>query len=102
MRYLLRILKNNDVLFEERQGLGHSILTKYLNFKDESEHRKFVLYTMFICDALFVKGHSSYPIMMSNLLKEGKINKSVTHLIVRRLIKENVDIAPALFKVIKN
>lgn len=103
MEYLFKILEDETIPFEERKMLAYSILTKYLNLKTQSGRRNFTLCIVLIFQILSSQNRSSFYIMMQNLItaiREGQISKGIGRLIVRRLRKKNIVIAPELIEVV--
>lgn len=103
LKYLFNILKDETIPFEEKEKVTHSILTKYLNLKTQFGRRNFVLCIVFILYILATNHHSSFYIMMRNLIKairEGKISKAMARLIIRRLKKKGIAIDPELADIV--
>ena len=103
LKYLFKILEDETIPFEEKEKAAHSILTKYLNLKTPFGRRNFVLCIVFILYILATNHHSSFYIMMRNLIKairEGKISKAMARFIVRRLKKKGILIDPELADIV--
>lgn len=103
LKYLLNILENETIPFEEKQKVAHSILRKYLNLKTQSGRRNFVLCTVSILYILSTNDYSSFYAMMQSLIKaiqEGKISKAVARLIIRRLRKKGIPVDPELADIV--
>lgn len=103
LKYLFNILKDEKVPFEERKDLADLILAKNLNLTTESGRRSFVLCIVSVIIIIFTSHHSSFPIIIANLInaiREGKITKSVGRLIVRKLRREGIPIHPDLVDLI--
>ena len=105
LKYLFDILEDETIPFEDRKKIAHSILTKYLNLKTPFGRRNFVLCIVLIIYVLSTNCHSSFYIMIRNLIesiREGIITKPMARLIVRKLRKKGVPIDPELIELVNS
>lgn len=104
LQYLFNILQNEEIPYEEKEKVAHSILTKFLNLKTASGRRNFVLCIVFLLYIFATTNHSALYIMMKNLIKairEGKIPVPMARLIIiRKLKKRGVPIDPELAELV--
>jgi len=103
LKYLFDILEDQNIPFDERKKIAHSVLTKYLNLKTLAGRRNFVLCLVFIIYTLFTSHRSSFYLIMKNLIEAirgGKISKPMARLIIRKLRKKGIPIDPELSEVV--
>jgi len=105
LEYLVTVLKDTTLLFEEKEKLTRSILTKYLNLKTADGRLNFVLCIVFILSVFSIQDMSSYHIILKNLIKaikEGRILKIVGRAIIRKLKKRGLSVNPELLEVVNS
>lgn len=105
LKYLFRILEDDQLPFEEKKKVARSVINKYLNLKTVTGRRNFVICIVFILYILSNNNYSSFYTMMQSLIeaiRSGKISKAMGRLIVRRLKKKNVSIDPELLDLISS
>ena len=103
LKYLFDILEDQNIPFDERKKIAHSVLTKYLNLKTLAGRRNFVLCLVFIIYTLFTSHRSSFYLIMKNLIEAirgGKISKPMARLIIRKLRKKGIPIDPELAEIV--
>lgn len=105
LKYLFKILEDDNIPFEEKERVARSILTKYLNLQTMTGRVNFVICIGFIFYILFNTNTAGFYLLLQNLIKaikEGKISKAVGRAIVRRLQKRGVVLDPELLEVLSS
>ena len=105
LKYLFKILEDNEIPLEEKRKVARSVINKYLNLTTVMGRCNFVICIVSILYILSNNDYSSFYIMMKNLIaaiRSGKISKAMGRLIVRRLKKKNVLIDPELLDLISS
>ena len=103
LKYLYSVLKNENILFEERDKRAHLIFTKYLDLKTTNGRMNFVVCIVFMFSILFFSTHSSFYIAMKafiEAIRAGKITKPIARVIVRKLRKRGIPVDPELTDLI--
>lgn len=101
--YLIKIIKNNDIPFEEKEKLAASIFKKYLNLNTREGSINFVLCLTLILYVFSTQNHSGYYILLKNIIqaiKEGRISKALGRLLLRRLRRQGLPVDSELIEVI--
>lgn len=86
--YLLEMLTDERIPFEERRKAIYSVVTKYLDLKTRSGRINFMICMVSICSILRFTNSSSFCLMIEGLIKairEGRISKAMGRFILRRL-----------------
>ncbi len=104
-KYLVKILGDETIHFEEKEKVARAILTKYLDLKTVNGRIVFVLCIVGLLSFLSSQNPAGFYILLKNLIKaikEGKISKAMGRAIVRRLLKnyEDVPVDPELLEVV--
>ena len=104
LEYMFEILKTKEIPYAERAEKTFKILTTYLNLDTRIGRIRFVLCVVSILCILFdAKDLASFHLLMQKLLeaiKSGKISKRLGRLIVRRLLRKGVMVAPDLIDAV--
>lgn len=99
LQYLLRMLKDHNIPFHEKQKIANLILKKYLNIKDIC----IILCIVLILYMLYIQSTSGYYILLQNMIEEiknGKILKPIGRYILRQLKKKAINIDPQFIEVV--
>ena len=103
LKYLFKMLENETIPFEEKEKVARSILRKYLDLKTINGRINFVLCIVFVLYILLNQNPSGFYILLKNLIKvikEGRISKAMSRVIVRRLQKKGITVDPELLEVV--
>lgn len=103
LEYLIKILEDPAVPFEQKHELTRKILTDYLDLRTSSGRLNFALCITAVLSIFSIVNPSGFYIMMGNLItaiREGKISKSIGRLIIRRLKRQGIPIDPELLDAV--
>ena len=102
LKYLFKMLSDPKIPFIEKREMTSSILMEHLDLKTLNGRLRFILCIIAILHIFSFTDVSNYYIMMRNLikaLKEGKISKRLARVIIRKLLRQGVEVDPELIMV---
>ena len=105
LQYLIKVLQDENIPFQEKEQVAKSVLKTHLNLKTTKGRTNFVLCMVILLSFFSISNPSAFYIMIKNLIasiKAGKISKAIGRLIVRRLKKKGIPIDPDLIDVVSS
>ena len=105
MKYLLDLLSDANIPFDEKRKMTRQIFTNYLNLNNTPGRIGFIIGCT-VSILLILNGQAAnVHILMRTIIeavREGSITKPIARTIVRRLMKNNVPIDPELLDIIND
>lgn len=69
LQYILDTLQNEKILFEKREKIAHSVLTKFLDLSTNLKRIQFLLCKIILLFILYTAAHSSSDILVKNMFE---------------------------------
>ena len=102
LRFLLKVLTDPNMSRKEKKKACVRVFKQYINLTTKNKRSSFIICIALLLQILSYSEYGSFVLLLRSLIqaiKEGKISKEVGRAIIRRLIRNNIEIDPELIEV---
>jgi len=102
LRFLLKVLTNSEISRKEKKKTCVRVFKQYVNLTTKNRRKSFIICIALLLQILAYSEYGSFVVLLRSLIdaiREGKISKAVGRAIIRRLMRQNIEIDPELIAV---